>query len=327
MGEMKQIKDALGNEIEYEKIGTDVVKERKEGKTKIDIVSFKALEWLISELESRVEDAWDNIVMITGQERSGKSTLGFHIYKKLAERLGKEYSVDNIYFSAKNLHKDAKSADHRDIFMLDEAGAELYGKEWYKQVQKSIVKLLQVIGKKELTIILNLPHRTLLNKDIRNRRIHYWFHTSTKKRRNANDVIKRSRGYAKLREPHTNEWSDTAFWKAKFTINYPALEDEVWEEYEKKKSEYIENMSVGDMSRYKMKYYTTLYTLCKFGELSPKTLADYVPYHWRTIYEVLEQAREDQSLIPNMKDELGQKKWKELEEKDKILKSIPRCEA
>jgi len=72
------------------------VKERKQGNTKIDIVSFDAIDWLISQLENRLEDSWDNIVMITGQERSGKSTLGFHIFEKLAERLGKEF-IEKFY--------------------------------------------------------------------------------------------------------------------------------------------------------------------------------------------------------------------------------------
>lgn len=72
------------------------MKERKQGNTKIDIVSFDAIDWLISQLENRLEDSWDNIVMITGQERSGKSTLGFHIFEKLAERLGKEF-IEKFY--------------------------------------------------------------------------------------------------------------------------------------------------------------------------------------------------------------------------------------
>lgn len=321
MGKKKKIKDAFSKEIVYEKLGTDNVKERKQGNTKIDIVSFDAIDWLISQLENRLEDSWDNIVMITGQERSGKSTLGFHIFEKLAERLGKEFTVDNIYFSAYELYRDAKKGNKRDIFMLDEAGAELYGKEWYTEVQKSIVKLLQVIGKKELTIILNLPHRTLLNKDIRNRRIHYWFHTAIKKEM-VDGVLKRKRGYAKLREPYTNEWSDSAFWKAKFTIKYPKYEGEVWDEYEKKKTKYIENMTAGHITKYQQKLYTTIYSLKELGDADVQTLLKYIPYSETRIYDIALEVKNNEELLESVKQELGTDNFEKLKNRKKVLKEV-----
>ena len=322
VGKKKKIKDALGNEITYEKVGEEEIKEGKDKQTKIDIVSFDAIKWLISDLKSRIEDGWDNMVMITGQERSGKSTLGFHIYKRLAEELGLEYKLDQIYFSAKELHSDAKKGKQKQIYMLDEAGAELYGKEWYNEVQRSIVKLLQVIGKKNLTLILNLPHRTLLNKDIRNRRIHYWFHTKTRKVRMGDGRLKRKRGYATLHIPHTNKWSDSAFWEGKFTIKYPEISDEVWESYEEKKSEYIEKMSLGDYSNYKLRLYASIYSIVHYGDLPTREACKYLTYNRRAIYKILEEIRNNELLYEQIKDLIGSDELGEIKDDQKILKVI-----
>lgn len=254
------------------------------------IYSFAALDWLADEIVDAVRHEWDRVIMITGDERIGKTTLGLQLALKLAKRLGRNFNAANICFTGEQLLEAMGRAEDGDIILLDEAGAAMLAIEHWQDVQRQLVKCFQVIGKKHLIFILALPHRMLLNKQIRERRVHYWFHCVTWGKR---------RGYARLREARTTEWKVAAWWDGLFTILFPKFRGDLWEAYEQKKDDELQKLLRvrGSLERkYKLHAYRAVQQLSLDDRFTQDNVGEILGWSRGHVRNILREIDDDKTL-------------------------------
>ena len=94
-----------------------------------------------------------------------------------------------------------------------------------------------IFGIKRLKIILILPHITMLDYQLRNRRVGWWL--SCYNRGSG------GRGYARLRRAQESEWKMDIFWEPRFTLHFPKLVSDLWNVYEKREREFIDDQLAG----------------------------------------------------------------------------------
>lgn len=247
-------------------------------KRKAPIYGFEALDWLIARMNAATKKHWDQITLITGLERSGKSSLGFHI----AERLDPDFPLEHVAFTASEAIKMIDQLEVGDTAILDEAGFALFSEEWMQQEQRNLVKLFQIFGIKEMKVILILPHRKLLNVNLRNRRIHWWFHTY---------AMGYDRGYARLRESVPNEWEIETWFEPVFTLKFPRYEGPKWDAYTKRKWEFVSKGVSEELAKkektYQSKLFNMLWVMAKEHQFTNQQLADMTGYDGRAMASIM----------------------------------------
>jgi hypothetical protein len=174
--------------------------------------------------------------MITGDERAGKSTLAQTLAKEL---LGDWIELDKITFKLSDFNNAIAEAPFDDVIIMDEAGVDLYSAEWWDEFQTILVKKLFVIGVKRLTLLLVIPHQLDLNRKIRSRRVKYWFNVQAKR-----GTLER--GFCTIRESLVNEWVQDAFWETLAGCRFTGIKGPHWDEYEKKKMDFVNEMNSGE---------------------------------------------------------------------------------
>lgn len=173
-------------------------------------------------------------VLITGERRTGKSTLALQL----------AHEVDPVHFKAEdiafrledfnNTIKNNPTADPKNNLypqvILDEAGYDMFALDWMERVQKNLIKELQVIGARKQILYLVLPHRDLLNNKVREEPINFWIHVVAPQHR---------RGIAELYRGMPNKWHTNKYWKPECSFTFGAYSDPIWYSYEAKKSAFI----------------------------------------------------------------------------------------
>ncbi len=193
------------------------------------------ITWLAGELRYRRSKGFDNIIMVTGPERTGKST----ITQKLARELEPNLPLASITFKIRDFNEAIANAPEGSTIIMDEAGIDMYSQEWWDEFQVELVKKLFVIGVKHLTLIMVIPHRLDLNKKIRDRRVQYWISVTHTQRT-------LERGFATVREAITSEWTQDIFWDTLGKCRFSSLRGPEWDEYEKKKLAFVNEINSGE---------------------------------------------------------------------------------
>jgi energy-coupling factor transporter ATP-binding protein EcfA2 len=193
------------------------------------------VQFLAGEMRYRQEKGFDNIIMVTGPERAGKSTFAQH----LALALDPQLTLDRITFKIKDFNEAIMKAKDGEVIVMDEAGIDLYSQEWWDEFQIELVKKLQVIGIKHLSLILVIPHRLDLNKKIRDRRVQWWINVS---------IMRHSllRGFVIVREGVGNEWEQDTFWDTVGACRFNGNSGAFWDEYSKKKLAFVDEINSGE---------------------------------------------------------------------------------
>lgn len=235
------------NEITVSHYGEERFQSTQENGRQVQITAndygFNSLKWIIDEVERARENGEDRIILLGGEVRTGKSNLGAH----LAARLGLS-DISSVCYSGKGYLKQITEADEGDVCWLDEGGRGMYYKNWMKKENKLINQMFQQIGAKNLVSIICLPHKNLLDKELRQMRVHYWgqvkfegYDRGFVKWRIAG---KRHRQKGEIKVPrHHHEWEIKVYWEPLFKMRFPKFREHnnfSWEEYEQNKMDKID---------------------------------------------------------------------------------------
>jgi len=151
--------------------------------------------------------------------------------------------------------------------------------------ERELIKSVMVFGMKELKIILVLPHMSLLDYQLRNRRLAWWLSVYTR-------GVK-ERGFARLRKAQESEWRIETWWDPRFTLKYPKFREGMWFEYEKRKAEFINDQLAGKYATHSVQarkqlqlLHNTVRNLKKRG-LANKEIGEITGYHHSTISRIL----------------------------------------
>jgi hypothetical protein len=202
-------------------------------------------DYLVDALTSRVDDGHDNIVIVTGPRRGGKSTF----VSQAARAIDPKFSVSDVAFPLKEFNATlsrlprAIPGEYYPQVVLDEAGWDLYAGNWMTKVSKNMVRKFEIIGEKGITVWLTLPHRMKLLKGIREDMGCYWISIRLLGER-------QERGYAILRRAEPNEWYEEAYWVPQAMFEFDGLtedKDKWWAEYMNKKRAFVDFVAAEDL--------------------------------------------------------------------------------
>jgi len=116
----------------------------------------KALVQNCDFLIHRSKNNWDNVIIIDGDERAGKSTLGRQIGYYIAYVLKKPFSNKNIFFNIDDLIEFARSNESQ-LIVWDESALGGMSEDRYNKIQQLLIKMLMVCGKYNHTYIFIIP--------------------------------------------------------------------------------------------------------------------------------------------------------------------------
>lgn len=123
----------------------------------------------------RVADDWDMVIAITGEEGSGKSTLGGVLAKEIDPKFDWIRSVAYL-----PTHKEVEdkffSLQSKQVFLVDEAIKVLYKLKWADKLQIRINEMYATERWQNKITILCIPRFTDLNEMFRNHRVKIWIH-------------------------------------------------------------------------------------------------------------------------------------------------------
>jgi len=127
------------------------------------VVTLNKLLWgKVQNIMKIRKKGWDAVILIDGMRRSGKSTLG----KTIAYVLDPEMTIKNIIGGLKDSFRALEEVKDDSVLMFDESSLNFASKDALKKAQGQLLKIIDVIGQKHLTLIFILPSVFELNKSI-----------------------------------------------------------------------------------------------------------------------------------------------------------------
>lgn len=129
---------------------------------------MEAIKWAL-------EHDHDIMFIIDGKERSGKSTLALQLGAYLYPQL----SADNIAIDAADAIKKFEMLPPKSVLIIDEGSLMFSSRDAMMREQRRIVKILSIIGQKNLVFIVCLPSFFNLNRYIAVERSRFLIHIYT----------------------------------------------------------------------------------------------------------------------------------------------------
>lgn len=176
---------------------------------------------------------WDCVILIDGPERSGKSTLGMTI----ATYLYPDFSIKNIVRGLEDAAKRVDEAPNRSVLFIDEGSLVFNTKDAMTKAQKQLMKIMDVVGQKNMLFIIVLPSFFDLNKTIAVRRSKFLLHVYVDKNLNRGKFVYYGEKKKKfLYQMGKKNFGDYSKIKGNFIGNFTDF-DALGEEYQKVKAE------------------------------------------------------------------------------------------
>ncbi len=111
----------------------------------------------------RKDKKWDNVLIIDGKERCGKSQLAKTIGYYYAEKIGKKFDINNIFFDPEEMLQYA--VDHTEQTIIwDECALGGLSTQWQNQIQQKLNSMLMMTGKYRHFYIFIIPSFFRLNR-------------------------------------------------------------------------------------------------------------------------------------------------------------------
>lgn len=205
----------------------------------VPFIDRRGVKYVAALALERIHHGYDCIILYSGQRRTGKSTLA----QQIAISINRNLSTDCVYFKYEDMRKGIDEAPYADPkkgiipqLILDEAAYDLFAKDFMGGMQKDAVKVLQVVGAKNLIIHMIMPHKDKLLKDIRDEMGYMWLDTNPKGK------FQMERGYAELRIGRVNKFHQLEYWQPKCGFMFGPMRGKFWDDYTAKKEAFIKNI-------------------------------------------------------------------------------------
>ncbi|HEY0088234.1 MAG TPA: hypothetical protein VGB37_05285 [Candidatus Lokiarchaeia archaeon] len=97
----------------------------------------------------------DSVITVEGAEGIGKTTMSILIAYYVHHITGKPFSDKNVFSETKEAIEFAQNTEEQ-IIIFDEPALDVLSAEWWKEVQKDLIKLLMLSRKKRHFMIFNI---------------------------------------------------------------------------------------------------------------------------------------------------------------------------
>ena len=165
-------------------MGRVYLKLTKKGWVEKEKSDFWIDRWLLNKLENLKtiqKKNWDGVIVIDGKERSGKSVLGMTLGWYLTKgKLG----INNFAKGLEDAGRKISKLPDKSVLIMDEGSLVFSSKDSNSTVQKRLIKLMDVVGQKNMIFIICLPCFFDLNKTIAVRRSLFLCHVYPDKKYN-----------------------------------------------------------------------------------------------------------------------------------------------
>jgi len=201
----------------------------------------EGFDYWVAWIRKRIVDKWDAVLIVSGPEGCGKSTLAL----QLAYAIDGTFNLkDRLCYTASDVIQCFKTVDSGKAAIFDESARALLGTDTFSKEQKALVQALMLIREKGLVTILCIPRVEELAKSMRTRRATLWIH-----------VYRRGKGLVHVRDdrlryhPDPNDFGFARDPKAPLlTFNAYPEDSSEWREYlavkKTKLDEYLEETSL-----------------------------------------------------------------------------------
>lgn len=195
------------------------------GKKKTCAVYSDLVHVLGKKFRANLKEDDQNVICITGQPGSGKSTLGIH----LAKEIKKDWTLSSGYiYDDEDLNRKMAQASTNQVFLFDEASLAINSRDSMSKSSRNIIAVLDTCRSRHNSIIFCLPSFDDLNKSIRDRLCQVRIHCAS---RDEHIVPGYSgRGIFQVYYPVRAEFSDI-YWNLIATGVFPKLSEKDAEEY------------------------------------------------------------------------------------------------
>ncbi len=123
---------------------------------------FDVMEW-------RIKHDRSNIIVVVGEQGSGKSNTGLYLCEKGNQLYyNKEFDFkEHIYNSILEFTKNLNTLN-KCFVLLEEVGVELNSKDWYQASNRVFRDIIETFRIKKISLVLTLPNFLSLDKQSRN---------------------------------------------------------------------------------------------------------------------------------------------------------------
>lgn len=197
------------------------------GKKKTYAVYSDLIHVLGKKFRANLKEDDQNVICITGQPGSGKSTLGIH----LAKAIQPDWTLESGYiYDDEDLGNKMALNSHNQVFLFDEASLALNSRDSMRTGSRNIIAVLDTCRSRHNSIIFCLPAFEDLNKSVRERLCQCRIRCAGRE-----DTIVpgySGRGFFQVYKPVRQEFGDT-FWKLIATGIFPKLTPQESADYNK----------------------------------------------------------------------------------------------
>lgn len=170
-----------------------------------------------------------NIICISGQPGSGKSTLGI----QLAKEIQPDWTLESGYvYDEEDLNRKMAEHSRNQVFLFDEASLAINSRDSMSKASRNIIAILDTCRSRHNSIIFCLPSFEDLNKSIRERLCQCRIYCTAR-----DETLVRGysgRGFYQVYFPRHSQFGDT-YWQLTATGIFSKLSDEESEQYKKVK--------------------------------------------------------------------------------------------
>lgn len=132
----------------------------------------KPHEVILDLIREKQKDNWDAVILVTGKEGVGKSSLVL----TCLDYLGIKSCKGTVAMNGNQFMEILVDADYGGVIVSDEAGESLFSRDAMSTVTKTLVKVFIQIRAKRLLTFLVLPNIAYIDKYFRTHRVTCMFH-------------------------------------------------------------------------------------------------------------------------------------------------------
>ena len=126
-------------------------------------------------IRRRLRQDWDIVIAITGEEGSGKSTLGMLLGGLIDKRFDFERNVSYLP-EAEEVKSQFTSLKKYQCYVIDEAIRALYKMNFMSNLQQTLVQMWATERFQNKATIMIIPRFRDLTENFRNHRVKIWIH-------------------------------------------------------------------------------------------------------------------------------------------------------